>query len=71
MKAIDRQDVITEITDNYIATIQKDITAFGDVELLNSIIRGDGFTQINELSNEELIVEYKELFNEDIEIESE
>lgn len=68
MRRMDRQDVINAITDNYIDVVINDLTKYNDCELLDAIIRGSGFTQINELSDEQLEVEYKELFKTEIKI---
>ena len=62
---MDRDDVINEIADNYIETVRSDISE-GDTSFLNDIIVGNGMKTLNDLTNEHLVVEYKELFNKDI-----
>ena len=61
----DRDDVIQEIADDYIEKVRSDIFE-GDTSFLNDIIIGNGMKTLNDLTNKELALEYKELFNKDI-----
>ena len=62
---MDRDDVVDEITQNYVEQMHTDMNE-GDFSFIFPYIRGDGGTQIDRLTNEELVVEYKELFSKDI-----
>ena len=62
---MDRDDVVDEITQNYVEQMHQDMNE-GDFSFIFPYIRGDGGTQIDRLTNEELVVEYKELFSKDI-----
>jgi len=65
MKKLLREVLVGIIVDNYIETVREDLFN-GDLSFLSCIIEGKGFTPINKMSNESLIIEYKELFGEDI-----
>jgi hypothetical protein len=63
--AMDRDEVVNEITQNYVDKMYNDMNQ-GDFSFIFQYVRGDGGTQIDRMTNEELIVEYKELFGKDI-----
>jgi len=60
-----RDEVVDEITQNYVDKMHTDMNQ-GDFSFAFQYVRGDGGTQIDRLTNEELVEEYKELFNKDI-----
>jgi len=62
---LERDEVVDEITQNYVNSMHTDMNQ-GDFSFAYSLIRGDGGTQIERMTNEELVVEYKEMFNKDI-----
>jgi len=62
---LDRDEVVDEITQNYVDKMHQDMNQ-GDFSFAYSFVRGDGATQIDRLTNEALVVEYKELFGKDI-----
>jgi len=62
---LDRDEVVNEITQNYVDKMHTDMNQ-GDFSFAFQYVRGDGGTQIDRLTNEELVEEYKELFNKDI-----
>lgn len=63
--SMDRDDVINDIADNYIKKVRSNIFE-SDTSFLNDIIVGNGMKALNYLTNEELVVEYKELFGKGI-----
>jgi len=65
VEKFDRDDIIQEIADDYIEKVRSDIFE-GDTSFLNDIIIGNGMKTLNDLTNKELALEYKELFNKDI-----
>lgn len=64
------EDVRQTIADDYIRRIKQDME-YGDEELLNSIILGEGMKSLNLLSTEELENEYYELFGKKVKIVAE
>ncbi len=62
---LDRDEVVNEITQNYVDTMHNDMNQ-GDFSFIFQYVRGDGGTQIDRMTNEELVVEYKELFNKEL-----
>jgi len=60
-----RDEVVDEITQNYVSSMHQYMNQ-GDFSFAYSFVRGDGGTQIEKMTNEELVVEYKEMFNRDI-----
>jgi hypothetical protein len=68
MREMRMDDVIDAIADDYIRRIKNDINKYDDVELLDSIIKGEGMKSLNLLSTEELENEYYELFGEKVKI---
>jgi hypothetical protein len=62
---LERDEVVDEITQNYVNSMHTDMNQ-GDFSFAYSFVRGNGAIQINKMTNEELVVEYKELFGKDI-----
>lgn len=65
MVQLDRDEVVDTITQNYIDSMITDAKR-GDTSFIFEFVKGDGGTQIDRMTNEELVVEYKELFNKDV-----
>ena len=63
--AMDRHDVRQAIADSYIKTMNADALE-GDNSLINSLLMGVCMLPVSQMSDESLVLEYKELFNKDI-----
>lgn len=57
-----REDLIEELADDTLETLKENIQN-EDYELLSAILIGDGFTQYNYMTEDELVSEYKEMHN--------
>ena len=65
VEKFDRHEIRQAIADRYIQTIQDDLN-MGDQTVLNALLMGEGMTPLDKMSDENLVAEYKELFNKDI-----
>jgi hypothetical protein len=61
----ERSEAIQIIADQYIKTINADALE-GDNTILNSLLTGEGMTPLDKMSDESLVVEFKELFNKEL-----
>jgi hypothetical protein len=66
MKEMDRQDVIQELVNDFIDTVEFQL-GMGDLSFIDGVFRY-GFGSIDDMCNEDLEVMYYEQFGENIKI---
>lgn len=61
---MNREEMIDKLVERDVKSIRDDICYYDDVSFLDAIIRGDGWKPYNQLTDEQIKLEYNTFFSE-------